>query len=128
MQFGIQVTKPLGVSEKEAKNSDQIFKLYLNGNFVVEIVEEFTTLTNVLFAGGMRRLAIDLAELKYIDSTGIGVLINVTKLLRSKSGDMVFLNVNSKIMEVFSLVKLQEFIPCFKSEKQMLEHLSSIHS
>lgn len=128
MQFGIQIAKPLGISDKENKSSDYIYKVYLNGNFVVEFVEEFTVLTNTLFAGGMRRLAVDLAELKYIDSTGIGVLINLAKMLRAKSGDMIFMNVNSKVMEVFALVKLQEFIPCFKSEKQMLEHLSSIHS
>lgn len=128
MEFKIQVTKPLGLADRELKVSDYIYRVYMNGNFVVEFVEEFAAMTNALFAGGMRRLAVDLAELKYIDSTGIGALINLTKLLRSKGGDLIFMNVNSKIMDVFSLVKLQEFIPCLKSEKQMLEHLSSIRA
>lgn len=128
MQFSIQTIKPLGVVERELKNSDFIFKIGLNGNFVVEFAEELNAIVSTMIAGGMKRLSLDLTELKYIDSTGMGLLINLTKLIRSKGGDLVFLNVNSKIMEVFSVVKLQDFIHCFKSEKQMVEHLSSIHS
>lgn len=128
MQYGIQILRSIGQGDRDDRPQDYIFKILLSGNFVLEISEEFTTLIGTLTSGGMRRLAVDLTDLKYIDSTGIGIFINLTKQIRTKGGDLVFINVNAKIMEVFGLVKLQDFIPCLKSEKQMMEHLSSLNA
>ncbi len=128
MQYGIQMIKAIGSMDKEERPQDAIFKILMNGNFVLEISDEFTLLIGTLINGGMRRLVMDMGDLKYIDSTGIGIFINLTKQIRTKGGDLVFVNVNSKILEVFGLVKLQDFIPCFKSEKQMMEHLSSLNA
>jgi len=70
----------------------------------------------------MKKTAFDLSELKYIDSTGIGIMISIAKQLRTKGGDLVFFNVNSAILEIFQLVKMNDFIQFFRGEKQITEH------
>ena len=39
---------------------------------------------------GITRLAIDLADVNYLDSTGLGVLIGGLKRTRDKGGELVF--------------------------------------
>ncbi len=77
--------------------------------------------------GGISKLIIDLQNLNYIDSTGIGTLINTAKLLRSKNGDLVLLNVSSTIEEVFQPVNLLNFIKLFNDEQEAQDYLKSIY-
>lgn len=126
MQYQLELIRASGNINKDDLNNSHIYKILLNGNFVMEITEEFTLLITTLFQGGMRKLVFDMGNLKYIDSTGIGIFINLTKLLRTKGGDICFLNVPPKILEVLNLVKLNEFIKFFKSDKQVVEHLFSL--
>lgn len=126
MQYQLELIRASGIVNREDLNSVHIYKIFLNGNFVMEITEEFTLLITTLFQGGMRKLVFDMSNLKYIDSTGIGIFINLTKLIRTKGGDLCFINVAPKVMEVFSLVKLNDFIKFFKSDKQVVEHLFSL--
>lgn len=70
--------------------------------------------------GGAKKLIIDMDALEFIDSYGIGVLINAAKLLRSKQGDIALLNVASKIEIIFRPVKLDRFIKTFSTEADAL--------
>ena len=126
MNYQIELIRTGGVISKDAPYQPFVSKLLLGGNFVMEASEDFTHLLTTFIKGGVRKLILDLAELKYIDSTGIGILINLTKLMRAQGGDMVMYNVTPKITEVFSLVKLHDFIQIFKSEKQAFEYLSTL--
>lgn len=126
MQYQIEMIRTGGVISKDSPHPPYVYKLLLSGNFVMEISEDFTHLLTTFIKGGARKVIFDLADLRYIDSTGIGIFINLTKLMRGQGGDMVMYNVNPKILEVFNLVKLQEFIQIFKGEKQALEYLSTL--
>ena len=126
MQYQVELIRAPGAVSKDDLNQIHVYKIFLNGNFVMEISEEFTLFINTLVHGGMKKVVFDLTNLKYIDSTGIGIFINLTKGIRAKGGDLVFLNVNAKVYEIFSLVKLNDFIQFFKSDKQVNEHLFSL--
>lgn len=126
MTYQIELIRTGAVVSKDVPYQPYAYKLLMGGNFVMEISEDFTNLLTTFIKGGIRKLILDLGELKYIDSTGIGILINLTKLMRAQGGDIVMYNVNAKTMETFSVVKLQDFIKIFKSEKQALEHLNSL--
>jgi anti-sigma B factor antagonist len=125
MQYQIEMIHSTA-HHSDNPNDNYIYKVLLSGNFVMEISEEFSLLISSLIKGGMRFLTFDLTKLSYIDSTGIGIFINLAKQIRANQGDLAFLNVSSKIMEVFKLVKLHDFIPIFKSDKQVIEHLFSL--
>ena len=122
MVYKLDMIRSPGTLSKDDQNKNFVYVLHLSGNFVMEISDEFSLLMTTLITGGMKKVVFDLAELKYIDSTGIGIFINVTKQVRTKGGDLVFFNVNPKILEIFHLVKLNDFIQFFRGEKQITDH------
>lgn len=122
MVYKLDMIRSSGALNREDLNKSFVYVLHLSGNFVMEISDEFNLLMSTLTAGGMKKVVFDLSELKYIDSTGIGIFINVTKQVRARGGDLVFYNVNPKILEIFNLVKLNDFIQFFKGEKQITDH------
>lgn len=126
MTYQLEMIRTSGVMNKEDLNQSFIYKIHLVGNFVMEISDEFNLVMSTLIGGGMRKVVFDVTSLKYIDSTGIGILISVTKAIRAKGGDIVMLNVNQKILEVFNLVKLNDFIQFFKGDKQVTDHFFAV--
>ena len=122
MVYKLELIRSPGSWSKEDANKNYVYRIHLSGNFVMEIAEEFNLLLSTLVAGGMRNVVFDLTDLKYIDSTGIGAFISLAKQLRAHEGDLVFFNVNTKLLEIFHLVKLNDFIQFFRGEKQVTDH------
>jgi len=63
---------------------------------------EVVTLTD----GGKTHVAVDLAKLTLIDSTGVGVLISLFKRARAAGGGVVFSGLVAQPKEIFRLLRL----------------------
>jgi anti-anti-sigma factor len=60
----------------------------------------------VLFAAvrsGARRLVLDLADLTFIDATGIGALLAVRQLAMSSDGALAVANVSKHVVRIFDI-------------------------
>lgn len=82
-------------------------------------VDDVRVFMRTLAAGGVKKIAVDMEKLTFIDSSGISVLIEAAKLLRQKGGDIVLFNVSSPIKTIFQPVRLTRFISCFESESDV---------
>lgn len=51
---------------------------------------------------------LNLQKIKFIDSTGIGVLISALKTARQNNGNFYLSNVNKEVMDLLSLMKLDK--------------------
>ncbi len=51
---------------------------------------------------------LDLSNIKFIDSTGIGVLISALKKSRQNNGEFMLSNVNKEVMDLLILMKLDK--------------------
>ncbi len=74
---------------------------------------------------GVKRIAINLADVKYLDSTGLGVLIGGLKRAREKSGQLVLICPNVRIMRIFDITGLAKIFEMFPSEEEALARLRS---
>jgi anti-anti-sigma factor len=59
--------------------------------------------------GGFTKLVFDCGGLNYVSSTGIGSFTAFLKTLKSISGDLVLLDVQPKVFEVFQLLGFSQF-------------------
>jgi|SRR5262245_6670935 len=71
-------------------------------------------------AGGEKHFAIDCAQLEYISSAGLRVLLLVTKQLRTVSGKMVLYALKPHVKEVFDLAGFSAALPLFGSQTDAL--------
>ncbi len=53
-------------------------------------------------------LVLNLENIRFIDSTGIGVLISALKTTRQNNGTFMLSNVNKEVMGLLSLMKLDK--------------------
>jgi anti-anti-sigma factor len=68
-----------------------------------------------LWAIGARKLILDLSGLRYIDSSGIGVLLYVFSSSQKRKVHVYFANVSGSVLRVITLTKLTGFLPIVKS-------------
>jgi anti-sigma B factor antagonist len=55
---------------------------------------------------GGRRFRVDFADTGYVDSSGLGVLVSISKRIRDASGSMQLANLNEDLVTLFALTKL----------------------
>ena len=59
---------------------------------------------------GVKHLAVDMAELEYITSAGLRVLLNAAKKMDAAEGSMVVKNANEDIREVFKITGFDDIL------------------
>jgi anti-anti-sigma factor len=85
---------------------------YNAGKFAAEIRK--------IIALGSSKLLIDLSRVNYISSSGIGVLIEFTNLLKKQGGDLALLNPQRSVEEVFTILGFAPFANLVHSTKEEL--------
>ncbi|PYU95913.1 MAG: hypothetical protein DMG08_03640 [Acidobacteria bacterium] len=58
----------------------------------------------------VREVVIDFKDVPFIDSSGIGEILRLFKLLRDRNGELVLLNPNRKLRELFTMYRFEKFM------------------
>lgn len=113
------------INKKDSKDNKEIIcKIGLFNKLDNDNANQFEKFFEILVKGGINRLLFDLNELRYIDSTGIGRLIKITKNIRKLKGDVAITRCSAHILEIFKLVRLEKFIKIFNSNEEGLNFLN----
>ena len=69
---------------------------------------------------GTKRIVLNLGDVSYIDSSGIGELVSSFTHASSQGSKLVLVNLTNKITELLSITKLITVFEVFKDEKSAL--------
>lgn len=61
-----------------------------------------------LVTGGVHQLVLDLDDVEFIDSTGLGVLVGILKRIRSRNGSLSLVCGREAILRVFKITGLEK--------------------
>jgi anti-sigma B factor antagonist len=61
------------------------------------------------------RVAVDLADVSYIDSSGIGLLLNFSKRLKACGGKLYLYNPSDDIKAILYIAEMDEVVPFFEN-------------
>ena len=73
---------------------------------------------------GPRKIVLNLGEVSYIDSSGLGELVTVYTSVRNKGGDVKLLNLTSKAKDLLQLTKLLTVFDTYTDESTAVAALS----
>ena len=93
----------------------------LDAATAADLKKEVVTLTD----GGRTRVAVDLAKLTLIDSTGVGVLISLFKRARAAGGAVHFCGLTGQPKEIFRLLRLDRSLDLHPSLDDALTKLKA---
>ncbi len=103
------------------KDNKKYAVIYLTGNLIeknqaAEMLDEI----NTLLAHDVIFFVVNMEDLKYMNSSGISVLLNMLTKARKSGGDMVILKISEKLISVFTFLKLHEIFTIVKNEEEVL--------
>jgi anti-sigma B factor antagonist len=70
---------------------------------------------------GERKFLIDFAQTGYIDSSGLGVLVSLSKKIREHGGELRLANLNDDLQTLFELTKLDTLFQISDTKERALE-------
>lgn len=111
--------KNLTISQKPSKF---YLELALSGVFTAQTVLTIKLLLDDLIHKE-KRFILDLREVEYIDSSGVGLLVNFQKNVKKKDGFLYIYGCNERITELFQLSKVDSILDIFRSIEEIRDFL-----
>jgi anti-sigma B factor antagonist len=71
-------------------------------------------------AGGVRACVLDIAQLRYINSSGLGLLITLLTKFRNKGGEVYLMNPSESVQKLLMITKLNAIFRTVKSKEEAL--------
>ncbi len=96
----------------------------LVGSIDATTVESFASVMDKLLEKGVKRLVLDCAGVKYINSTGLGILLKYVDAFTERDGNLVFSRVPQKVMLVMEMLGFNALFTIVSDEAVALQSFS----
>jgi anti-sigma B factor antagonist len=103
-----------------SKNGD-VTLVEVEGQLIVGNRQDLKQQVLEQLESGDRKFVIDFAKTGYIDSSGLGVLVSLSKKIREQGGELRLSNLNDDLRTLFELTKLDTLFRIADSKEQALE-------
>lgn len=91
------------------EQDDNNLSVHLQGELDLAAAGEFRVFMEPIANDESINLTLDLAQLTYIDSTGIGILISILKIRNAKQSKLSVANVPAHIQRLFDMTGISKF-------------------
>ncbi|KAF0240029.1 MAG: anti-sigma B factor [Planctomycetota bacterium] len=88
----------------------------LAGSIDASTVPQFEEQIEKFLKDGVKYLLLDCAEIAYINSTGMGLIIKLVDKYRGRDGDMKLISVPAKVVTLFKMLGLEALVDLFPNE------------
>lgn len=84
---------------------------------------ELVELANEMLSKGVTKCLLDISQVRYINSSGIGVLITLLTKFRNKNGELYLINPSEHVTKLLIMTKLQAIFNIADSKEEVLEKI-----
>lgn len=107
----------------ELKKQADVTVVDVDGQLIVGNRQELKQRVLEELENGDRKFVIDFANTGYIDSSGLGVLVSLSKKIREQGGELRLASLNEDLRTLFELTKLDTLFRITESREEALEGL-----
>lgn len=124
---GFDDAKDAGIKFSLSKVNDvpNCLSIFLDGYIDTYNSSFFQKQIVKIVEAGFVNLAFNCRSLNYISSTGIGVFISFFKLVKPKGGDLVLLEIQPKVFEVFQILGFLQFFNIRNSMDEVIDYFKT---
>jgi anti-sigma B factor antagonist len=94
----------------------------VDGELIVGNREEFKQSVLERVDAGDRKFVVDFRESSYIDSSGLGALVSLSRKIRESGGELRLAGLNEDLRTLFELTKLDTLFQISESRELALEN------
>lgn len=102
------------------KDQSGVVVVAVDGQLIVGNRQELKQKVLDALDGGARKFVIDFSRTGYIDSSGLGVLVSLSKKIREQGGDLRLAGLNEDLQTLFELTKLDTLFAITKTPEEAL--------
>lgn len=85
--------------------------LTIDGTLDAVTAPELRPVLDALVAENRKKIVVDLASLRLIDSSGVGVLVSLFKRVRAYGGEVNLVGLRDQPLAIFKLLRLDRVFP-----------------
>ena len=104
----------------QTKDSSGVLVVQVDGQLIVGNRHELKDLIQAALEKGERRLLIDFSRTGYIDSSGLGALVSISKRVRESGSELRLSGLNDDLRSLFELTKLDTLFAITETPEQAL--------
>ncbi|MEH2432796.1 MAG: STAS domain-containing protein [Nostoc sp.] len=71
-----------------------------------------------ILANGVDILLLDMKEVKFIDSSGLGALVSAMQMVRNANGKLFVCSINDQVRMLFELTKMDRIFQSFADQEE----------
>jgi len=98
----------------EHSSENQVNIVKLTGRLTASKAKQFRSNLKDASRGTCPKLVLDMADLTFVDSTGLGILAGWLQKVKSEEGEMVLLNPTKEIRILLELTRLDQIFTIHK--------------
>jgi len=106
---------------REIKRLDNAVIVVAQGDVTLAESPEFHQELVDLCESAPGRLIIDLSNVAYMDSSGVGSLVDIYRKVRSRGGKMALVGLTEAVRSLFEITKLDSFFSIYSTQQEALE-------
>jgi anti-sigma B factor antagonist len=104
----------------QTKGRSGVTVVQVDGQLIVGNRHELKDLIQAALDSGERKLLVDFSRTGYIDSSGLGALVSVSKRIREAGGELRLAGLNDDLRSLFELTKLDTLFTISETSEQAL--------
>ena len=115
----------LNIESSPVPEQPGCFLVALEGDLDSSNAQDFIRFVQNLSEEGLVHLIADFSKLRYINSTGLGTILKVSKMLISKQGSFRIASPNENVFEVIEIVGANRLLSIYGTKEEALESLKN---
>jgi anti-sigma B factor antagonist len=108
----------MGFSQTKGRGGVTVVEV--DGQLIVGNRHELKDMIQAALDRGDRKLLVDFSRTGYIDSSGLGALVSISKRIREATGELRLAGLNDDLRSLFELTKLDTLFTITETPEQAL--------
>jgi anti-sigma B factor antagonist len=104
----------------QTKDENGVVVVQVEGQLIVGNRQQLKDMVQEAVQRGATRILIDFSRTGYIDSSGLGALVSISKKVREAGGELRLAGLNDDLRSLFELTKLDTLFSIAETREQAL--------